>query len=318
MDQLKNMLTFVGVVEAGSFAEAARRLGLANSILTKRMQQLEEHLGTRLLQRSTRHLSVTEAGTAYYERCLEILSQINEAADAISSLTLKPSGNLRIGCATCFAASHFGKDICEFEAIYKDIVIELVHEDRAVNTLQEGYDLSIQILDFDSETVNKKLLAPVKNVLVASPSYLEKYGRPEHPTDLKAYRCVHNTYFGPKPEWVFDGPDGESRIYFDPVKLTNNVWSVKDAALFGNCIGLEPLFFVENELADGSLVALLTDYKLEEYQLVAYYPQSRHVPLKVRLFLEFLAEKYSPTPPWEKSLSNILPDDWFAPEAIAL
>lgn len=294
------------VAEAGSFAEASRRLNVSRAVVTKRVNQLEELLNVRLIQRSTRRLSITDTGTAYYERILAILASIDDIESSISSRNIEPRGLLRISCPASFAVTHLGADLCEFQVKYPDLTIELMHNDRAVNPIAEAFDVCIQALSVQGDSIDRTPITPARRIVTASPIYLERYGTPQHPNDLKVHRCTHNSYLGPQPKWVFQQPDGLISVTLQPVMLTNNGWLMKDSAIHNNCIAVLPLFFIEKELTEGTLVPVLEAYCVEELWLNAYYPKARHLPLKTRLFLEFLKQRYGAEPPWEKRLSKVL------------
>jgi len=305
MNRLGDMQAYVRVVETGSFAEAGRRLGLSKSVVTKRVNQLESMLNVQLLRRSTRKLSITDAGITYYERCLRILSEVEDADAQVSSMNLQPSGNLRISCSTAISVAFLARDLCEFQQEYSGLSIELIHNDRAVNPIHESYDICFQVLDVNAEMVSKQHITPLRVLLCASPQYLEKHGTPQHPNELPQHRCAHNVYLEPKLEWCLTNEQSTVCVSIDPLIRTNNAWMMRDAACNGNCIALLPTFFVETELTKGQLIPILTNYRPEEFQMTAFYPRTQYVPLKTKLFLDFAMERYSPVPPWEERLARL-------------
>ncbi len=209
MDRFTNMQTFVKVVEAGSFAEASRRLAISKAVTTKRINQLEELLGRQLLQRTTRSLSLTDAGQSYYQHCLNILADVENAEADIRSLSLEPRGHLRISSPASFAVTYLGAELCQFQHQYEQLSIELLHHERAVNPLAEDYDVCIQVLPVSGDNIAQRPIAPVRRVVVASPDYLKRFGEPQHPMDLKQHRCIHNIYLEPTAEWMFYGPGSQ-------------------------------------------------------------------------------------------------------------
>lgn len=306
MDRFTNMMTYTKVVETGNFSEAARRLSISKAVVTKRINQLEALLNVRLLQRSTRRLSVTDSGLAYYERCLKILADVEDTEAAIGTMGLEPRGHLRVSCPASFAVTYLGVDLCEFQHRYPHMTIELMHNERAVNPIADGFDVCIQVLPVHAETVDQRPIAPARRVVVATPKYLEQHGTPTDLRELQQHRCIHNIYIEPQLQWVFHGQDGPITVPLHPIMLTNNGWLLRDAAVSNNCIAMLPLFFIEKELDAGALVPVLSNYRLEELWFTAYYPKVPHMPIKAKLFLDFLEAKYGADPPWEKRLKRAL------------
>lgn len=305
MNRLSDMQAFVRVIETGSFTEAGRRLGLSKSVVTKRVNQLEAMLGVQLLRRSTRRLSVTDAGVTYYERCLRILSDVGDAEAQVSSMNFQARGHLRVSCSSAISVAFLARDLCEFQQEHSGLSIELIHNDRAVNPIHENYDICFQVLDVDAAMVAKQRIMPLRVLLCAAPQYLEKYGTPQHPNELPQHRCVHNVYLEPKLEWHFRDEHSTICVSLDPFIRTNNAWMMRDAACHGNCIAPLPAFFVETELTQGKLMPILTDYQLPAFWMTAFYPRSQYVPLKTQLFLESVMQRYSSVPPWEERLARL-------------
>lgn len=305
MNRLSDMQAFVNVLQTGSFAAASRRLHLSKSVVTKRVNQLESMLGVQLLRRSTRRLSVTDAGATYYERCMRILSDVEDAEAEVSSMQLQPRGHLRISCSSAIGVGFLARDLCEFQQQYSDLSIELIHNDRAVNPIHENYDLCFQVLDLTAEMVAKKPITSLRVVLCATPAYLDKHGTPQGPAELAQHRCAHNIYLEPKIEWHLKTNDETTIVSIDPFIRTNNVWMMRDAVRNGNCIAPLPAFLVEAELTEKTLVPILTDYALDSFWMTAYYPRLEHVPAKTQLFLDYVIERYGTTLPWEERLASL-------------
>ena len=235
MDELAGIRRFVRVVEGGSFVAAARRLGLSKSVITKRVRELEELLKAQLLVRSTRRLTLTDAGASYFERCVRIVAELDEAQSAVRSLTVGLTGTLRISCIASFLAHQLARDVCRFQQQHPDLVVELHHNDRIYDPIQEGYDVCIQPADVGGEGIVRQQVVPLRRLLVATPDYFMRHGRPSHPNDLVAHRCAHNNYILPLSDITFTGPDGIVRIPpVRPIVLSNSIWMIREAALSGH------------------------------------------------------------------------------------
>ena len=220
-------------------------------------------------------------------------------------MTLKPRGHLRVSSSTAISVGFLAQDLCEFQQQYPELSVELIHNDRAVHPIHESYDICFQVLDVNSEMVTKQHITPLRILLCASPQYLEKYGTPKHPNDLLQHRCAHNVYLEPKIEWHLTSKESNVCISPEPMIRTNDVWMMRDATCNGNCIAPLPVFMVEKELTKGVLIPILTDWKYPEFTMAAYYAKSDYVPLKTRLFLDFVMERYHSMLPWEKQLAKL-------------
>ena len=308
MNELQSMRAFVKVIEAGSFAEAARQTGTSKSVITKRVNQLEEHLELELLQRSTRRLSITDTGTDFYERCVRILAELDEAKSAVSSMEWGLSGTFRVSCISSFTATCLARDLCEFQGQHPNLQIEMQQHDRYCDPVQEGFDVSIQPATAPSRIIQKDDILPVRRLVVATPKYIDTYGLPDKPDDLIRHRFAHNSHVEPhyainyvKGNKLFSAP-------FKPVVLTNTIWMLHAAVMHDDCMALMPMFFIEEELASGALVPVLPQLRIQTLVISAYYRKSPFVPMKIRIFLNFLRQKYGDFPPWEQRLLKIRPE----------
>ncbi len=308
MDRLTNMKSFVSVVDAGSFVAAARRMHISKAVVSKRINQLEGALGVQLLQRSTRSVTVTDIGSVYYERCMKILSDVADADAEATSQDVEPSGHLKVTCPASFAARYLDQDLCAFQNEFTAITIELRYVNRVVNPITEDFDIALQIEEQHAENVVARKIAPLRRVPVASVAYLEKAGLPTHPLELKHHRCIHNDIVDGLPMWEFRSDGQKLVVPIQPIVVTNNGWLMREAALAGNGIALLPLFFIEDELISGSLIPLLADYPLPMPWLRAHIANSPHTPLKTRMFLERISQRYRDEIPWEKRLQEHLGD----------
>jgi DNA-binding transcriptional LysR family regulator len=289
MDRVSSMLSFVKVVELGSFASAARQLGLGNSVVTGHVKSLEERLDARLLNRTTRSVSLTEAGQAYYERCVQILSEIEEADESVQTLLSKPRGVLRIN-TTPAAPLVLSSSISEYNDLYPEVTVHLTTTSRMLDIVEQGYDLAIWYGGVPNSGLIVRRLASWRAVLCASPGYLSKRGQPKHPSDLTEHRCV--TYYDAPPfgkdgrEWMFAGPDGEFSVHVSGPLETNNPEALRASALRDQGFILVPGHLVIQELKSGALVPVLNEFLPQQYSIDALYPHRQHLPAKVRAFID--------------------------------
>ena len=291
MDKLESMYAFTQVVENGSFAEAARKMTLSRSSVNKLVIQLENHLGVQLLYRTTRKVTSTDTGKAFYKRCLDILSSVEEAELAVSAQHSEPKGILRINAPMSFGMSVLGSKVAEFMSRYEKIKIQLTLEDRFVDPISEGYDLVIRIgslPDTSSLVVNPITIIP--RVICAAPSYLNLRGIPETIQDLKNHSCLHYGYLSSGGQWELIYEEKEEKVSVEGVLCCNNGEVLRDAAIKGLGIVILPTFIVEKYLNNGELQNVLSNYKLPELTLSVIYPINRHLSTKIQLFTQFLQE----------------------------
>jgi DNA-binding transcriptional LysR family regulator len=291
------MLSFVKVVETGGFSSAARHLNVSTSVVTTHVKSLEDRLGVRLLNRNTRSVSLTEAGRAYYERCVQILSEIEDAEEAVQVLQSKPRGILRLNTGTAIGAL-LVPSIADFTALYPGVSVRLTVTSRMVDLVEEGFDLAIRVASFaDSSLVTDsslivRRLATFGVVVCGSPDYLARQGRPEHPSDLVRHNCL-NFYDGPwGRQWHFTGPDGDLHVRVAGSFETNSGDALRAAALLGQGLIFAPTFIVADEIKSGTLVPLLTDFLPGEVSIAALYPHRKHLPAKVRSFIDLVAKNF--------------------------
>jgi len=308
MDELKSIRSFVKVVEAGSFAEAARQEGIAKSVITKRINQLESHMEMELLQRSTRKMSLTDTGANFYERCVRIISDLDSAKSAVSTMEWGLTGKFRVSCISSFTAVCLAKDLCEFGREHPGLNIEFQQHDRFCDPVQEGFDVCIQTGNAPTGVLETMEIMPVRRLIVASRSYIEKYGKPEAPEDIRNHAFALNNYVTPALKVALSNENGDIELAVEPAMLANNIWLLQAAVHGGDCISMMPVFFIEKEVLSGEMIPLLTDYKVRDTPLCAYYRQSQYVPMKVRIFVNFLRRKYGEQPPWDRRLLEIMPE----------
>ena len=291
MDKLESMRAFTQVVEAGGFAAAARQMDLSRSQVNKLVINLEEHLQTQLLQRTTRKVSPTDAGRAYYDRCLAILTDLEEAELALTRLHQEPRGSLRINAPMTFGTLHLAPLVVEFMAQYSDLYVELVLNDRRIDPIEEGFDITIRIAaQPPGPGLITHILAPCPLVVCAAPGYLQQRGIPAHPDDLKQHDCLHYGHRAQDNSWTLVGDEPHTVTINGPL-CCNNGEVLRAAALESLGIVILPNFIVKEDLAAERLRPILADYPPPAINIYALYPVNRHLSAKVTRLVEFLAEK---------------------------
>jgi DNA-binding transcriptional LysR family regulator len=297
MDRVASMAAFVKVVETGGFSAAARRLNLSPTMVSNHVQALEERLGARLLNRTTRKVSLTEIGRAYYERCLQILAEIDEADEAAGALQVLPRGLLRINTSPALArlVARVGT---EFTRRYGEASISLYMTDRMVDMVEEGYDLAVRIVPTEESRLIVRHLATFDYVLCGAPAYFERHGKPKRPADLAKHNCLRYSHplFG--NDWRFTGPEGVEKVTVSGNLETNSVEALRVATLGGQGLLLAPTFMITAELKSGSLAPALEGYRPPQYPIAAIYPHRRHLSAKVRSFIDLLAKRFAEPGYW--------------------
>jgi DNA-binding transcriptional LysR family regulator len=299
MDKLNSIRAFTKVVQHGSFAAAARDLRLSRSAASKYVMELEEELGVQLLSRTTRSVTATENGQAYYERCLAILSDLEEADLAATRLQAEVRGLLRINAPMSFGTLHLARAVADFMEKYPDLRIQLVLSDQQVDPVQEGFDITLRIADLPSSSMIARRIAPARRAICASPSYLARHGTPKHPDDLRGHACLTYGHLATGNQWKLTGPDGDHWIAIPWTLCTNNAEVLRDAAVQGRGIALLPSFIAGADFQQGRLATILTSYQAPEISIYAIYPETRHLSLKVRVFIDFLVERFGGRPYWD-------------------
>lgn len=299
LDLLAAMRVFTTVVEAGSFAAAADKLQMSRAMVTRHVAQLEAHLGARLLHRTTRRLSLTEAGAEYHRGALQVLGMAQEAADAAARHARTPTGALRIASSVGLSEHHLQRAITAFLRQYPAIQVDLSMSEQRVDLVEEGFDLAVRIASELEPGLVARRLARVRMILCAAPAYLQAHGTPRAPQELARHNCMSYAHKGWRSEWQFRR-DGASEV----VPITGNLRSsggavLVNAAADGLGIVLEPEFLVCDGLREGRLVPLLRQWQPPELTLFAVYPDRHYLPLKVRCFIDHLAAIFA-APPWER------------------
>lgn len=299
MDRLATMQTFARVVEAGSFVAAAERLGISPAMASRHVQDLEERLGTRLLNRTTRKLSLTDVGAAYHERCQQVLRDIEEMDLSIAAKVQQPRGLLRVNAPVVFGTRHLAKVLAEYEARHPELAVELTLNDRFVDLVEEGADLAIRLGTLTESTLVARRLFSVRLALCASPAYLKRHGEPGTLRDLARHNCLGYTYTRGGTEVELVGPEGKVVVPFCGTLRANHGEVLYQAALDGLGIVLQPTFISGEALADGRLRPVLPRYGTPELSGYAVFLSRKYLSAKVRTFVDFLAEKFGPEPYWD-------------------
>ncbi len=301
MDKLTSMLVFTKVAKAGSFASAAKELGLSRAMATKHVMQLENSLGIRLLNRTTRNLSLTEVGMVYLERCLQILDEMEEMEIAVTRLQTEPRGILKVSATPFFGAYHLAPAIAAYTEVYPDVNVELVLQASYVDLIEEGFDLAIHLDELRDSSLIARKLGSSQRVVCGSPQYFKKRGIPKTPEDLRKYNCLINSSLPPRDQWVFSVSSGETTVVKVSGTMQANVAdALRMAALSGLGLVLLPTYMVGQDIRKNRLQAVLTDYVPAPLEIHAVYPHRKHLSAKVRTFVDFLHERFHPKPYWEE------------------
>ena len=299
MDKLDAMNAFVKVVSLGSYAEAGRALGLTRSAVSKAVMELEQLLGARLLDRTTRRVSATEAGLAYYESCLDILARVEETEMQVSRLHDEPKGVLKVNAPVSFGVLHLGRLMAEFMGQYPDLKIELTLNVRFIDPIEEGVDVTIRIGVLADSSLIARRLAPARRVLVAAPRYLKQFGRPKSPDDLTRHRCLNYGHSTMLQRWRLTR-DGETfSLAINSVLCSNNGDVLRAAAVAGQGIAKLPTFLVGPDIRDGRLKIVLAQFPPVDLGVFALYAPNRYLAAKTRLLIDFLAARLGEQPAWD-------------------
>lgn len=302
MDRFAAMQAFVAVVETGSFVRAGERLGLSATSVSRAVAALEAHLDVRLLYRTTRRVSLTGAGRTYYRYAVDLLADLAEAEAAVSADSRTASGVLRLSAPVTFGVLHLAPLLPRFRQQHPGLTLDLSLDDRITDLVEEGRDLAVRISrELLATTLVARPLTSTQLVVCAAPSYLARFGAPQSPEELGRHQCLLYSYADQAGQWAFRAPDGSvHHVAVKGVMIANNGDVLRLAALAGEGIVVQPSFIVGDDLLSGRLVPLLQDYALPPLKVYAVYPGRRHLPAKVRLFIEFLKAAWGEPPPWER------------------
>ncbi len=289
------MQLFVRIVESGSFSAVARELGMIQPTVSKQMTALEEKLGVRLLNRTTRRLSMTDAGREYYERCQRILDEVQEMETEVAGLQNRPSGTLRVNTPVAFGNVHMLPLTLAFRRKYPGVAIDLSLDDRYVDLVQEGIDVAIRFGELGDSQLVARHVGSSASVCVASPAYLSVHGTPKTPSELREHECITYSYLFSN-EWPFDGPDGLQSIKVHGDFRANSGMTIRSAALEGAGIASIPAFLIREDIETGRLVQLLSQFAPAPIRISAVYPSARLLSRKVKLFVDFIQQEFLKIP----------------------
>jgi DNA-binding transcriptional LysR family regulator len=299
MDRALEMLVFCTVVDKGNFVGAAEPLGMSKAAISRYVSGLEERLGARLLHRTTRSLSLTDEGRQFYHQAKDVLAMMDEAEEAVSSSAPEPSGVLRVNAPVSFGILHLAPIWADFMAAYPKVELDISLNDRLVDLVDEGFDTAVRIARMENSSLVGRRLASTRMCLCASPSYLATHTPVRTLTDLTDHSVVAYTNFASGSEWVFEGPNGSESVRTRSVVRCNNGDTCRSITLSGGGVSLQPSFMVADDLRRGDLIEILPEYKSVELGIYAVYPSRKHLASKVRVFINFLAERFA-APQWEQ------------------
>ncbi|HMN79460.1 MAG TPA: LysR family transcriptional regulator [Burkholderiaceae bacterium] len=303
MDRLQNIETFVRVAQTQSFAEAARQLRVARSVVTTRIKQLEDYLGAPLFHRSTRVVRLSETGQAFLRDCAELVGRANDIVDQMRDVRSAPAGTLRLHALPGFVLGHLAQILRDFQERYPDITLDLSVSDALIDPVKEGMDCALQIFPSISEELVQRRLFPVRRVFCATPAYLRKHGTPRHPNDLFGHRLGLYSKYPSRDKWTFYRGEGRTTLELKAAMLTNSVHLLNEYALEHACIVCLPTLVASDGVLDGRLKLVLGDYELSSFWLSAVYPRTLRGAFKLRLFIEALSASFSMCePPWDQAL----------------
>src|ERR1022692_1536898 len=293
MDRLHAIAAFAKVVESGSFARAAERLDVSVSSISRLVSELEAHLGARLLNRTTRRLSLTESGRAFYERCVQLLADLEEAEELAGAGAAHLRGTLRLTCGTTFGTRHLAAAIAEFIGRHPQMRFDVELSDRVVDLVDEGFDAAVRIGRIGSQQLVGRKIGETRQVCCASPAYLERHGVPQLPEDLTGHACLTYEHSPQKNVWPFQDRTGTDRsVRIDGPVHANSGRFLVAMAVAGVAITIAPDFIVAPDVRAGRLVALLRGFEAAPANIYVAYPSRRHLSAKVRAFADFLALRY--------------------------
>lgn len=300
MSIFDEMSGFVRIVEAGSISKAAEQLGIAKSGVSRRLADLETRLGVRLLNRTTRRSSLTDAGRNYYEGAVKLLSDVAELDAGVADSEASLEGRLRLAAPLSFGLGHLAPAIGEFVRENPGVMIDIDFSDRQIDLVAQGVDLAIRIAELRDSSLKARRICPIRLMLCASPGYLERYGTPQTPEQLVQHRILQYDIGGGPVLRLADGRGGEIHLPVRPRLIANNGEFLRDMAIAGHGIVLTPTFIVWRAVARGALVPLMSDYWPPPLNAHVVYPQTRYLSRRARGFIDFLVERFGENPYWDR------------------
>jgi DNA-binding transcriptional LysR family regulator len=306
MDKFEDIQAFITVVDAGSFTAAAQRLGVGKSALSRRVSALEERLGVQLLHRTTRALNLTETGRSFYEHGTRILADLEEAEAAVQQEHGELRGMLRFALPLSFGVRHMGGPIATFGKQHPKVKFDLDLNDRRVDLIEDNFDMALRIGRLTDSSLIARRLFDVHAVVCASPHYLKLHGVPETPEDLQDHRCLVYSNLSDPNKWHYEDRDGKrSTVKVIPAMVASSGDFLSNAAAHGMGMVIQPTFIASAAIRSGNLVPVLTDYSWPISPAYAVYPPTRHLSYRVRAFIDFLVEKFSGIPQWDRDCETL-------------
>jgi DNA-binding transcriptional LysR family regulator len=300
MYDLNLMIIFANVVNEQSFSAASRKMGMTKSSVSKAVAKLEHALGASLLNRSTRHLSLTEIGASFYDYCTRIHLEAEEAHQMIESLNAQPRGMLKVAASVAFGTLHIAPAIAEFMHRYPQLEIDMTITDRSVDLIEEGYDVVITVTRDLPLSLVARRLAPIRRNLCATPSYFERHGVPIAPQELVNHNCLDYIHSGDKGQWRFNGPEGAVTVNVSGRLRINDDEALSQVVLGGFGMALLPTFIIGKDLQAKRLRSVLSEYIPIEQHVYALHLPKRNLPLKTRVFIDYLSDRFGAEPYWDK------------------
>ena len=290
MDKFLEMKTFAAVVDGGSFVQAADALAMSKPAVSRHVAELEQRLGVRLLQRTTRKLSLTEEGRLFYGRCKTVLADVEVAEEEITAKSVAVKGLVRVNVPVSFGLWELAPLWPDFMTKFPEVELDITFADRMVDLVEEGYDLAVRIARLPNSSLVSRKLASTRLVLCASPAYLKKHGKPKHPSELANHTVLSYSLLATGDQWNFNGPEGAVSVTVKPIMRTNSGDTCIAAARKHKGVVLQPSFMVNSDLQSGALVELMPSYRSIEFGIFAVYPTRQYVSPKVRALIDFLAK----------------------------
>lgn len=302
MDRFLSLEAFVTVAETQSFAEAARQIRVSKSVITTRVQQLEDHVGAPLFHRNTRSVQLSEVGQAFFRDCVDLVSRTDELVDQMRELKGSLSGRLRIHALPGLVLGHLATHFRQFQESHPGIVLDVIVNDAVVDPIKAGVDCALQIFNPTSDELIGRKLFPVRRVFCASPAYLERHGTPKGPRDLYEHRLGLYSGYPTRDRWVFHGSDEKIVLDLKPALSSNSVHLLEEYAADDAGIVCIPTLVASAPILNGSLQLVLPDWELSSFWLSVVYARTHRGGAKLKLFIESLLSKFSTEPPWDTAL----------------
>jgi len=304
VDTFQSIDAFVRVAEASSFADVARQLGVSKSVITSRVQQLEEFVGAPLFHRTTRHVRLSEIGELFHKECADLIARANGLVDQMRDSRVAPTGMLRIHALPGFVLGHMAHLLNEFQNAYPGIAIDLTVNDAVVDPVKEGFDCALQIFPPASEELIERRLFQVRRVFCAAPDYLAQHPLIQQPEDLLHHRLGLYSRYPSRDRWIFNGTARQVILDLKPALRTNSVHMLRDYAIDGGGVVCIPTIVAADAVANGQLSLLLPDFQLSHFWFSAVYPKTQRNMFKLRLFLDHISRSFSEIPPWDSAMDS--------------